>query len=176
MTQGIMCLVKPKLCDMTRRIVVLMVLGVIFSGGPAFCFTGQVASIRDGDTIEVLRNGKAERVRLYGIACPKSSQPYNEQAKQATSDLVFSMDVTLQIYGKDKQGRILADVVRSDGTSVNQTLVQEGWCWWDRKLAQGDTQFEALEKEARDSQKGLWADPNPIPPWEWRKSSRRQTP
>ncbi len=161
---------------MKRRMTFLIILGFLFNGGVAFSFTGQVASIRDGDTIEVLRNGKAERVRLHGIMCPKGSQPYSEEAKQATSDLVFSMDVTLQIYGKDKQGRILADVLRSDGTSVNQRLVQEGWCWWDRKQAQGDTQFEPLEKEARDSQKGLWADPNPIPPWEWRKSSRRNTP
>lgn len=160
---------------MKRRITVLFVC-VLFNGGEALSFTGQVASILDGGTIEVLRNGKAERVRLNGIACPKNDQPYSEQAKQAMSDLVFSMEVELQIYGKDKSGRILADVVRLDGTNINHALVQEGWCWWDRRHAPGDTQLEALEQEARDTKKGLWADANPVPPWEWRKSSPRKAP
>ena len=176
MARRTMSLIEPEVFHMTRRMIVLIVLGFVFSAGVAFAYTGQVASIRDGDTIEVLRNGKAERVRLQGIACPKSGQPYGEEARQAASDLVFSMEVTLQIYGKDKNGRILADVARSDGTNVNQKLVQEGWCWWDRKHAPGDAQLEALEHEARDAQKGLWADPNPVPPWEWKKSSQRNAP
>ena len=50
-----------------------------------------------------------------------------------------------------------------DGTNVDHTLVQEGWCWWYRKCAPGDTVLEGLEKEAREAKKGLWADPQPIP-------------
>jgi micrococcal nuclease len=162
---------------MRRRVTVTLFLScVLFSAGAALSFTGQVASILDGGTIEVLRNGKAERVRMNGIACPKTGQPYSEQAKQATSDLVFSMEVTLEIYGKDKQGRIRADVVRSDGTNVNHALVQGGWCWWDRKQAPGDSQLDALEKEARESHKGLWADVDAIPPWEWKKNPRPIVP
>ncbi len=41
-----------------------------------------------------------------------------------------------------------------------------GWCWWYRKYAPGDTELERLGKEARDAKKGLWADPQPVPPWE----------
>ena len=29
--------------------------------------------------------------------------------------------------------------------------------------------LEGLEKEAREGRKGLWADPRPVTPWEWRK-------
>ena len=47
-----------------------------------------------------------------------------------------------------------------------------GWCWWYRKYAPGDTVLEGLEKEARKSKKGLWADPQPVPPWEWRKQRK----
>jgi len=49
---------------------------------------------------------------------------------------------------------------------VNHELVREGWCWWYRKYAPGDTQLEKLEKDARDTKKGLWGDPYPVPPWE----------
>ena len=38
----------------------------------------------------------------------------------------------------------------------------DGWCRWYRKYAPGDTVLEGLEKEAREAQIGLWADPQPI--------------
>jgi putative transposase len=43
------------------------------------------------------------------------------------------------------------------------------WCWWYRKYAPEDTKLEGLEKDARDAKKWLWADPHPMPPWEWQK-------
>jgi endonuclease YncB( thermonuclease family) len=33
----------------------------------------------------------------------------------------------------------------------------------------GGTLLEGLEKETREAKKGLWADPEPVPPWEWRR-------
>ena len=128
-----------------------------------------VVSILDGDTIEVLNGHHAERIRLSGIDCPEKGQAFGNNAKHATSSLVFGEQVTLQTHGQDKYGRTLADVLLRDGTNVNHELVKDGWCWWYRKYAPGDTVLEGLEHEAREARKGLWADPNPIPPWEWRK-------
>jgi uncharacterized membrane protein len=62
-------------------------------------------------------------------------------------------------------------VTTSTHARLNQELVKQGWCWWYRKYALGDTVLEGLEKEARKAKKGLWADPQPVPPWEGRKSS-----
>jgi micrococcal nuclease len=28
--------------------------------------------------------------------------------------------------------------------------------------------LEGLETEARKNKKGMWADPQPVPPWQWR--------
>jgi micrococcal nuclease len=135
--------------------------------------TGPVVSVLDGDTIEVLHNTYAERIRLSGIDCPEKGQAFGNRAKQAASALVFGNEVTLQTYGKDKYGRTIADVLLRDGTNVNHELVKEGWCWWYRKYAPGDAVQEGLEKEAREVRIGLWADPHPIPPWEWRKGHGR---
>jgi hypothetical protein len=38
----------------------------------------------------------------------------------------------------------LADVLLSDSTHVNHMLVKDGWCWWYRKYAPGDTVLEQL--------------------------------
>jgi len=126
----------------------------------------------DGDTIEVLHNQRPERIRLSGIDCPEKGQAYGNNAKIATSELVFGKDVTLQTHGYDKYKRTLADVLLPDGMSLNQEFVKQGWCWWFRKYAPGDTVLEQIEREAREERKGLWADPRPVPPWEWRKRTR----
>jgi endonuclease YncB( thermonuclease family) len=90
---------------------------------------------------------------------PQEAMPVEPQAKE----------VSIQTHGLDKYRRTLADVLLPGGTNVNHTLVKDGWCWWYRKYAPGDTVLEGLETEAREARKGLWADPQPVPPWEWRK-------
>ena len=135
----------------------------------ATTINAKVIRVLDGDTIEVLHNNHPERIRLSGIDCPEKGQAFGKRAKQAASELVYGKEVTLQIHGKDKYKRTLANLVLSDGTIVNQQLVKDGWCWWYRKYSPGDTVLEGLEKEAREAKKGLWVDPKSIPPWEWRK-------
>jgi micrococcal nuclease len=70
---------------------------------------------------------------------------------------------------QDRYGRTIADVLLPDGPNVNHTLVKEGWCWWYRKYAPRDVILEELETRARVARKGLWADPQPVPPWAWRQ-------
>ena len=135
-------------------------------------FTGRVVGIIDGDTIEVLHNQHPERIRLSGIDCPEKSQAYGQKAKNAVADLAFRKEVTVKAHGHDKYKRTLGDVIQPDGTNVNQELVKQGWCWWYKKYATGDTVLEGLEKDAREAKRGLWADLQLVPPWEWRKQRR----
>jgi endonuclease YncB( thermonuclease family) len=51
-------------------------------------------------------------------------------------------------------------------------LVKQGWCWRYWKYAPWNTVLEQLEGEAREAKRGFWADPQPVPPWEWRKGLR----
>jgi endonuclease YncB( thermonuclease family) len=95
--------------------------------------------------------------------------PSRTYLKQAASEKVFGNEVTRQSLREDKYRRTLADVRLLDGTHVNHTLVKDGWCWWYRKYAPGDTVLDGLEKDARAAKKGLWIDPVQVPPWEWRK-------
>ena len=154
------------------RYLVSLLLFLLHPVGAFAGFIGPVASVLDGNTIEVLHNTHPERVRLSGIDCPEQGQAFGDRAKQAASTLLFGRDVILQTHGQDKYGRTLADVLLRDGTNVNHELVKDGWCWWYRKYAPRDAVLEELEKAARDAKKGLWVDPAPVPPWEWRKKDK----
>lgn len=131
---------------------------------------GQVIAVRDGDTIEVLHDHRTERLRLNGIDCPEKGQPYAAKAKQATSDLVLHKEVSVDRRGRGKSGEIIADVILPDGVILNLELVRTGLCWWYPQSAPDNVILAELQRRARRSKLGLWADPHPVPPWEWKKS------
>ena len=135
-------------------------------------FSGKAVRILDGDTIEVLHEGKAERIRLNGIDCPEKRQAFGTKAKQFTSSLVAGKQVTVKATGKDRYGRTIGDVILPDGKNLNQELVRAGYAWWYRQYSKDKT-LEKLEAEARKAKRGLWADKAPIPPWEFRRQRKR---
>jgi len=130
-------------------------------------FTGKVVGVADGDTLTVLRNGKPERVYLNGIDCPEKAQPFGLRAKNFTSGLAFGQIVTIKPTARDKQGRIFGDVVLPDGRLLQYELVKAGLAWWFSRR-EVDQRLRDLQEEARLAKRGLWVDPNPIPPWDWR--------
>jgi endonuclease YncB( thermonuclease family) len=77
----------------------------LFSKPSLADFSARVVSVLDDDTIEVLHNSKAERIRLIGIDCPEKGQAFGKPAKQAASALVFGKEVTFLTHGHDKDGR-----------------------------------------------------------------------
>lgn len=150
----------------------ILLLLFISTSGSAQDFFGSVVGVLDGDTFDVLHNGKAERIRLSGIDCPEKGQAYGQKAKHAASALAFGKEVTIQTHGKDKYKRTIGEVILPDGMNLNQELVKQGWCWWYPKYAPDNVILAELQRRARRSGLGLWADPAPIPPWEWRKHRR----
>jgi len=131
-------------------------------------FTGLAVRILDGDTIEVMHGGKPERIRLPGIDCPEKSQAFGNRAKQFTADLVGKQTVTVQVKDRDRYGRTVGVIVLSAGRTLNQELVRAGLAWWYKQYAAGDTVLQKLEEEARAAKVGLWVDPSPVAPWDFR--------
>ena len=151
-----------------------LTLLALFSGAlPAFAaeFSAKVVRITDGDSLRVLHEQTEVEIRLEGIDCPEHGQAFGNRAKQAASELAFGKTVTVRPTGKDQYGRTLADIVLPDGKSLNQELVRLGYAWWFRKYSKDET-LGRLEAEARQAKRGLWADPKPVAPWEWRKEQR----
>ena len=139
-------------------------------------FSGRVVGVSDGDTIKVLHNGRAEKIRLHGIDCPEKGQPYGTKAKQFMSQLVFGKEVIVKEYGIDNNRfkRTLGEIVLPDGRVVNEELLRAGLAWWYRKYVPNRVDLAILEEEARNAKRGLWADSHPVPPWCWRKLKKGQ--
>ncbi len=126
----------------------------------------------DGDTLTVLRAGHAATVRLQGVDAPEKRQAYGDRARRFVADLVFDQTVSVRTTGRDRNGRLLGEVVLPDGRSLNQELVRAGYAWWFRKYSR-DVRLARLEDEARQDRRGLWADDAPQAPWEYRVNGRR---
>jgi micrococcal nuclease len=150
----------------------LAVALVALTVGPARAdeFSGRVVGVTDGDTISVLRDQRAVTIRLEGIDAPEKSQAFGQRARQFAAAQAFGQTVTVHVSGRDRYGRLLADVILPDGRSLNQELVRAGYAWWFRKYSH-DMRLARLEAEAREEHRGLWADPAPEAPWNYR--SRR---
>jgi micrococcal nuclease len=135
-------------------------------------FVGKVVGIADGDTISVMHDGKAEKVRLNGIDAPEKGQPFTNRAKQFVSELAFGREVRVETKGQDRYGRSIGELFLPDGRILNHEIVKAGFAWWFRRYAPNDKELERLETEARDAKRGLWVDPEAVPPWEFRKTGK----
>ncbi|MEX0635134.1 MAG: thermonuclease family protein [Ferruginibacter sp.] len=131
-------------------------------------FEGKVVAIKDGDTFKILYEGKERTIRLEHIDCPEKSQPFGKNAKQFASDLCFGKVVKVISHGKiDRYKRLIAEIY-IDSKCVNKELVKNGFAWHFTKFS-NDSEYAALEREARSNKAGLWLNKEPIAPWEWRK-------
>lgn len=154
---------------------------------PVFAETisGIVVGIADGDTLTVLDSERRQhKIRLAGIDAPEKAQPFGQKSKTSLSAMVFNREVEVIGDKKDRYGRTVGKVMAADPNcntpacpkihDVNLMQVMSGMAWWYRQYAkeqspQDRENYEAAEFNAKVRRLGLWADKNPIPPWEWRR-------
>lgn len=136
-------------------------------------FEGKVVGVSDGDTITVLVNGNDPRkVRLNNIDSPESKQAFGQKAKQAMSNMVYGKMVYVSSQKQDRYGRYLGEVYLPPNVNVNKSMVEYGFAWAYREYL-SDQSYLQLEKKARNNRAGLWLDPNPIYPQDFRKSKKK---
>lgn len=148
--------------------VVGLFLFVLSCSGDA-SFSGKCVGVTDGDTIKVMKGGKAVRIRLFGVDCPERGQDFYKRAKEFTSDMVYGRVVEVRPVDQDDYGRLVA-WVSLEGKTLNEELVSAGMAWWYKRYAPKEKELARLEKQARKGRKGLWSLPDPTPPWEFRRS------
>ena len=153
--------------------ITLLIVGIVFAAPPKIVdtLTGKVIGVTDGDTIKVLVNRKTVKVRLEGIDAPESSQSFGTKSKQALSMMVFGKTVTVKKTGEDRYGRTLG-IIMVGNVDANAKMVEDGWAWHYKKY-NDEERLAKLELSARKTKSGLWADANPLAPWDYRARKRR---
>ena len=133
---------------------------------------GRVVAIADGDTLTVLVSRQQIKVRLTDIDAPERKQPFGQRSRQSLADLCARRDATVLEAGKDRYGRTLGRVL-CDGVDANAEQVRRGMAWVYVRYAPKGSPLYAMQAEARAAKRGLWADPRPVAPWEWRARGKR---
>jgi endonuclease YncB( thermonuclease family) len=128
----------------------------------------RVVGVVDGDLVTCIDDaGGQHKVRLAEIDAPDMGQDYGKAAREKLADLVFGKTVQVVDQGKDRSGRWIARLY-VDGLDVNRELVAQGAAW-HYAAASSDPSLDDLQRQAQSRQLGLWAQPDPVPPWQWRQ-------
>ncbi|WP_228276317.1 thermonuclease family protein [Dechloromonas sp. H13] len=165
-----------------KKPIAILFLALSF-GAHADTLLGRVVGVADGDTVTVLDAGRQQhKIRLQGIDAPEKKQPFGERSKQNLARMVFGKDVRVEWEKRDKYKRIVGKVWVQPAScptcpmtlDAGHAQITVGLAWWYRKYAgeqspQDRGAYEHSEQEARARRAGLWSDPDPVPPWEWRR-------
>lgn len=162
---------------MTRLLYSISICMLLFFATPAFshAWMGTVVWVTDGDTITVLKNGRRVNVRLYGIDTPEKIQRYGLNAKSFTSAQVLGKTVEVKEIYVDRNGWVVGLVSVGD-LVLNKHLVAYGYAWVYPQYCKKYfcSQWAKLEADARSRKRGLWKNPNAIPPWKYRRLGKRE--
>ena len=156
-----------------RRAMRTIALAIILLSSQGFAaeIPVKVVQITDGDTVGVIDAEKNYfKVRLSGIDAPERKQAFSDKSKEALAAKVFDKNIILDESGKDRYGRTLG-VLLVDGRNINREMVAEGWAWQFVRYDQS-VELRTAEDAAKQKRLGLWADPAPIAPWDYRKGVR----
>lgn len=144
-------------------------------------FTSKVIAVLDGDTVLIRRAHGVLKIRLADIdapevghagvgdkpTIPQQAQPFGASSQRSLSDMVLRKQVNVVSQAVDQYGRMVAHL-SVDGLDVNTEQIRRGMAW-EYSFHHSNHELVALEAEARQASRGLWAMSSPVPPWDWRK-------
>lgn len=142
----------------------------------------------DGDTLTVQNGEKRATIRLCGIDAPEVAhghglgQPLGEEAKETLRSLLQAAgkQVIVVPLEQDRYGRTVGEVFVKVPTAeqpeqeqfINYEMVASGMAYEYTRYSGSCPNREAIAKgevEARRQHRGVWANPNAIKPWDYRR-------
>ncbi len=164
--------------NISTRFVIAALALLFASAAAADTLTGRVIGVHDGDTIKVLVDRVQYNIRLAGIDAPELHQGFGRVSRNNLAAAVAGKTVNVEWYKKDRYGRLVGKVLL-DGRDMNLEQVNAGLAWHYTEYTKEQTPddrvlYASSENDARAKRMGLWRDPNPVPPWEWRKAQKQK--
>lgn len=163
---------------MVKALQLLLIVTLVHAVALAKEFQGEVVRVTDGDTVSILDVKKEQhKVRLIGIDAPEKKQAFGKISKQHLSKLVFGKIVTVEFEKSDRYGRILGKML-FNGNDINLEQLRAGLAWHYKQYTKSQSTedqaaYAKAESDAKRLSLGLWADPDPVPPWEFRHAGAR---
>lgn len=152
-------------------VAALLCMGIQGASAPTGPLAGRVVRVTDGDTVTVLDAAKAQhKIRLLDIDAPESKQAFGQKSKAYLASLIAGKDVRVESTSRDVYGRVLGTVYLGD-ENVNLKMVEAGFAW--RYIHSKNPVYGKAQEEARAARRGLWADPHPVNPSDFRKANRK---
>jgi|HubBroStandDraft_6_1064221.scaffolds.fasta_scaffold363852_2 micrococcal nuclease len=173
-------------CFPVLRLQVLGLLGLIVAdllsgrvlaidASRHYPIAGRVVAIADGDTLTLLDAARVRhRIRLAEIDAPEKAQPFGTVARENLASKVFGKLVRVEVVDVDAYHREVGRIYLGERL-INREMVQDGLAW-DYRAYDRAGEFSSAELDARRHRRGLWADPRPVPPWEWRREKHHPSP
>jgi endonuclease YncB( thermonuclease family) len=173
-----------RLIDLTKLAVVFVMLGACpaVQAVEVQSLSGKVVRVVDGDTVVLEAEGERYRVRLGAIDAPERDQPWGESSTRSMRRILAGKEARVDYYKRDRWGRLIGYIwvtppdCPTCGSTLDAGLYQltVGMAWHFKRYAHEQApeqrgQYKFAETEARAKKAGLWSDPEPIPPWEWRR-------
>jgi micrococcal nuclease len=150
----------------------LLLLFLLCAQVYAQTLTGKVIGVKDGDTVVVIDAANTQTtLRLAEVDCPEKKQAFGTKAKQFTSDAVYLKEVKYIVTDTDRYGRSIAKIYYDDNKYLSAEIIRNGFGWQYKQYSTSKL-LANLEQEARANKRGLWVDPNPIYPSDFRKSKK----
>lgn len=139
-------------------------------------FIGKVTEVLDGDTVYVTPKGGArKRVVLDRIDAPEFDQPFGEESKRLLTDLVLGKTVDVKWSQRDSKGTtfgVLFVKHEKGAVDVNLSMILSGAAWYGGN-ADDIPAYPKAEANARAAKIGLWSQPDPVKPADWRARRKK---
>lgn len=149
-----------------------LILFVFLATSTLYCqksFFGKVIGIKDGDTVVVIDSlNNQTTLRLAEVDCPEKSQAFGTKAKQFTSNQIYLKQIRYIVTDIDRYGRSIAKIYYDNNKYLSEEIIKNGFGWQYKKYSTSKL-LTKLEEEARKNKRGLWIDPNPIYPSDFRR-------
>ena len=134
----------------------------------------KVTRVPDGDSLAITGpDQRTLRIRIYGIDCAEINQPGGKEARDYIAALLLEQSVVVEPVEKDRYGRTVAFVYRQ-GRPVEELLLEQGLAWVYEQYCKMPVcdRYRDIMRGSMESEIGIWSDPDPVPPWEWRRLER----
>jgi len=158
---------------MLYRIHYIIIIFLLhFFASYTYAWSARVVAVTDGDTIVVTAHAsnKRIRIRLYGIDAPERNQACGKNAKAFVMAISLHKRVNIMPLNTERYGRTVAIVFLSNGSSLQEHLLEMGLAWVWPRYCVNCKEWKALQKTAQQEKIGLWkSDAKALEPWKWRQ-------